>query len=283
MANLWQDPKYKTYYAQWQENGKTRRKALCLPGQGKATKDKRLAKKLFNNFHRDLISGKIKPISDGIKISFYKFIDEFLAYAETRTEDSTLTLYSVALNKAKASWGDIPLNHITTRHLDSFIADLTKSDLKPATVNKNYRHVKASLKQAIKWQYMNPILFPKPLKEKKEARFLTIDDLKSLMGAIDDKEFYDFCLFSVYTGLRSGEIIRLAFTDIDNPKGFIRISSEQKNSEESRIPINAHSRAIIDSCRIRQKNKIHLFRFKTLTWISQKFKKYATKADLNNY
>jgi len=283
MANLWRDPKYKTYYVQWQENGKTRRKALCLPGQGKATKDKRLAKRLLNNFQRDLIAGKIKPISDGIKIDFYKFINEFLSHIETRTEDSTYTLYTVALNKAKDSWGDIPLNHITARHLDTFIADLTKAGLKTATVNKNYRHVKAALKQAIKWEYMKPILFPKPLKEKKEARFLTLDDLKTLMGSIDDKEFYDFCLFSVYTGLRSGEIIRLTFNDTDNPKGFIRISSEQKNREESRIPINTHSRAIIDACRIRQKNKTHLFRFKTLTWVSQKFKKYATKADLNNY
>jgi integrase len=68
--------------------------------------------------------------------------------------------------------------------------------------------------------------------------FLSVEQLRSVMGNIDDLEFADFCLLSRYTALRSGELLRLQWSDVDNPKGFLRISSERKNKTEARIPIN---------------------------------------------
>ena len=127
----------------------------------------RSAKRLFNSFQRDLIAGKITPISRGIRKTFFPFVDEFLEYIETTTEKSTYILYDVALKKAKDSWRDIPLSHITTRHIDSLIANMVRFELKTPTVNKNYRHVKAALNKAYEWEYLkHPIRFSKPLKEK---------------------------------------------------------------------------------------------------------------------
>lgn len=274
MATLWKHPNG-TYYVRWQEEGKNRRKSL-------QTKEKRIAKRRYNNFNRELLAGKIIPISEGIKKSFFTFCDEFLRHIEATTGAETYRLYSDALKKAKSCWGDIPLNHITERHIDSLIADMTRSGLKIPTVNKNYRHVKAALKKAQEWQYIkNPIKFPKQIKEKKQVRYLPIKDLRKIISIIDDLEFLDFCMFSGYTGLRSGEIIRLQWRDIDNPEGFIRIVPEQKNKEDSRIPINSNARAILERCKARGHKKI--FRFITRTWISQKFKKYIRDAGFENY
>jgi hypothetical protein len=54
-------------------------------------------------------------------------------------------LYEEALVKAKACWGDIPMSAITSRHIDALIADMVRAGLKPATVNKNFRHVRTAL------------------------------------------------------------------------------------------------------------------------------------------
>lgn len=273
---IWKHPEYMTYYAIWQdEENRTRREAL-------GTKDGRIANRLFRNWKRNFYAGKIKPISSGLSQTFSRFVDEFLGHFDSQPdkEDSTYTLYEVALKKARECWGDIPLKKISERHLDNLLADMGSAGLAIPTINKNYRHVKAALRKAIRWGYMDPLReWPKPVKEKQRIRYLTLPELRRLMKEIDDPEFSDFCMLSAYTGLRSGEILRLTWDDINNPEGFIRIVSEQKNKDEDRIPINPNATAILDRCKACG-NRPRLFRFKTVHWISQKFKKYAVEAGL---
>ena len=260
------------YYVQWQEDGKSRRQSL-------ETAEERFAKQRFNHFQRQLIAGKVKPISEGITISWKEYVKEFTEHIESTTRGSTHILYDVALRKASDAWGDIPLAHITARHIDKLIGDMKQSGLASPTINKNLRHVKAALKKAYEWEYLKtPVRFPKMMKEVVCLRFLSLEQLRSLIGQIDDLEFADFCLLSCYTALRSSELLRLEWTDIDNPDGFLRISSEQKNRIESRVPINDHARAILDQCKKRGGKKV--FRFSCRTWVSQKFKQYAVKAGL---
>lgn len=271
MATMWKRPNG-VYYVSWEEHGKTRRKSL-------STRDKRKATVRFGNFQRDLMAGKVMPISEGLRTFFHDFCDEYLLHISTSTSKGTYVQYDVALRKAKSSWGNIPLNHITARHIDTLIADMVRNGLKPPTINKVLRHVKSALSKAYRWEYLKaPVRFPKMLREEKTLRFLSVIELRSLIGHIDDPEFADFCLFAAYTGLRSGEIIRLLPTDVDNPEGFLRISPKQKNKHESRIPINAHARTILDRCLARKRSKV--FRFECLTWVSQKFKAAAVKAGL---
>jgi integrase len=266
MAFLFQR-KNGSYYAQWQEGGKSRRHSL-------KTKEEKTAKARFNNFLRQLIAGKVKPIADGVILSWSEYVKEFLEHVESTTRGSTYTLYDVALRKATDAWGNIPIPHITMRHLDKLTDDMKRAGLSIPTINKNLRHVKAALKKAYEWEYLkSPVRFPRMIKEDERLRFLSVDQLRSLMGKIGDLEFADFCLLSCYTALRSGELLRLQWPDVDNPQGFLRISSEQKNKTESRIPINAPARAILDHCKDRDGAKV--FRFTCRTWISQKFKHYA--------
>jgi integrase len=274
MAFLYKRLSNNRYYAQWQEGGKTRRHSL-------GTGDERIAKTRFNNFNRSLIAGKIKPIAEGVVLSLSEYSKEFMLHIEATTSDSTYILYDIALRKALSSWGDIPLPHISLRHIDRLIDDMRHTGLSTPTINKNLRHIKAALKKAYEWEYLkNPVRFPRMLKETERLRFLSVEQLRALMGKIDDLEFADFCLLSCYTALRSGELIRLQWFDIDNPDGYVRISQEQKNKTEARIPINENARAILDRCRERGGKKV--FRFACRTWISQKFKIYAVLAGLSD-
>ena len=276
MATLWHRPSNGVYYAVWEENGKTRRLSL-------RTTDEIKAQRHYRNFERNLMAGKVKPIAEGSRKLFFDFCTEYLEHIEATIAPATYDLYSIALEKAKAVWGDIPLNHITARHIDKLIEDMSRAGLKPPTINKNIRGIKAALKKAYAWEYIKtPIReFPKQLKEEKTLRYLSIEQLGSLISAIEnDQEFADFCLFSAYTALRSGEIIRLQWADVDTPEGFLRISSRQKNKQDSRIPINAHARAILERRGLSKKKIGKVFRFGCLTWVSQKCKAACIKAGL---
>jgi integrase len=246
------------------------------------TKDRRTANRRLKNFKRDLIAGKVKPISPGLKQTLFPFITEFLEHISVTTEPTTYELYEEALSKAKSAWGDIILSHITHRHISRLLKDMLKSGLAPATVNKNYRHLKRALRTAMKWKYIaNPIDFPKPVKEQKVTRYMTESQLRRVMKEIFDEEFADLCLFAGYTGLRNSEIIRLQWEDVDNPSGFLRITAKQKNKEDSWIPINRNARAILERCRSRSVEKP--FRFKTRQTVTKKFKAAARKAGLGKF
>lgn len=272
MARIWRRKSNGVYYAIYYEDTRPHWHSL-------KTREYRIARQRFNNFKRDLQAGKIKPISQGIRQTWNSFKDEFLDHISATATPSTYRLYSVALNKASRCWGDVPLPHITIRHIERLVQDMALAGLATPTINKNYRHVKAALRKAHEWGYLvTPVRFPRPLKEEKTLRYLTRQQLAKLMDKITDQEFADFCMISAYTGLRSGELIRLRRSDIDNPSGFLRIESKRKNKQEIRVPINKSTRTILDRCIDREGRK--LFRFNTRTWISQKFKAYARQAGL---
>lgn len=274
MATLWKRPSNGVYYAAWEDSGESRKKSL-------STTDKRIATTRFNHFQRQLLAGKVRGISEGNITSFFDYVKEYLEHIEATCADSTYVQYDVALRKAKAAWGDIPLNHVSARNIDTLIADMSREGLKVPTINKVLRHVKAALMKAFRWDYIkSPVRFPKMLREEKQLRFLSSDQLRGIISAINDQEFVDFCMLSAYTGLRSGEILRLLWSDIDNPEGFLRVSPKQKNKHETRIPINSAAKAILNRCESRGTSKV--FRFDCLTWMSQKFKAAAVSVGLKD-
>jgi len=245
------------------------------------TTDKLKATRIFNNWLREFKSETLDYANnDKSAVVLSDFIEEFLqSRTPPRISESTHRLYRDALNRAVEAWGsDIYMAAITTRHIDKFISVLLRDNLKPPTINKNYRHLKGAIRQAIKWEYMPPILdWPKEIREKKIARYMTKEQLQIYFDYVaNEQEWFDFCLLSCYTGLRSGEILRLTNSDIDNPKGYIRITSEQKNKDESRIPINKIAREILD----RYKSRDKIFKYKGLAWMSRKFKKTLKRCGL---
>ncbi len=78
MAHLWKnESRGGGYYAIWQDGKKRRKRALCMPGEKRATKDPKLAKKLLTKFNRELMAGKVVAITSGVKVTFFPFCDEF--------------------------------------------------------------------------------------------------------------------------------------------------------------------------------------------------------------
>ena len=233
----------------------------------------------FSQITRHIILKKVSPIGGRLKVSLSGFRDEFLDHVSATLSKSTYEGYKTALEKAISCWGDFPVGHITSRHIDRLIEDMARAGLKTPTINKNRRHLKAALNKAYEWDYLkSPVKFPPELKEEKQIRFLTKKELSRILSKVEDNEFADVILLAAYTGLRSGEILRLTDADIDNPEGFLRVSPKQKNKTESWIPINETAHGILDRCMARGHEK--LVRFKTRQTVSKNFKKAARASGL---
>ena len=278
-VKLYKRPDTGYYFAVWYESGKKHRESL-------KTKDERKARRKINQFIADMKADRIRIIEKGRKISFFGFCEEFDGHIKA-TSDSpeTVRLYKNALDKAKATWGDIPLSHITTRLLDKAIQDMVAAGLARPTVNKNYRHLKSAIRKAMEWypeSFQRPIVFPKQLSEREVDRHIPQAGFKKIMAQIEDPEFFDFCALSIYTGLRSSEILRLQWDDIDQDRSTIRVRSEQKNRKDNEIPMNTHAAAILlQNCKYRGHKKP--FRWNCRTHMSHLFKKAVRAAGYEDY
>lgn len=279
MATLWQHPNGNFYIRH--SKGRTSLRELYPDIDPAKLKQKRVAKQLFNNWKRDRAAGKASlPNENVIPSKFYNFCDEFLEYAEAAYPDSTYQQFVQGLNKAKAAWGNVKVSEITNRHIDLLMTDMRRSGIAPPTINKNYRHVKSALRKAMDWGYLQPIKWPKQVTEEKNVRFLSKAEYKKLMDTIKDDEFCLLCKLAVYSGLRSGEIIRLTWADVDHPEGQLRVTAKQKNRIESRIPINSTMRSILGQ--MEGKNGEKVFRFNRVDYVSEKFKKAARDAGITD-
>ncbi len=255
------------YTAFWTEDGKTRKKSL-------KTKELRIAKKKARQLERDIFAGRIESISQSsVSKTLKEFRNEYLDHLEGKVREGTYRLTERALKCAIISWGDIAISKITVRHIDGFISDLLRSGLSKATANCRYRHLKMALRKAIEWDYMPPLKkWPKELKVEKKNRYIVTEDLRRIFNACDDQDFSEFMLVALYTGLRSGEILRLTGRDIDNPPGRLRVGPEQKNLDDNSVPMAA---AVADLLRGRAKSFSKgekLFPFRDQTEISHRFK-----------
>lgn len=265
-----------TFYIEF-EDGSGKRHRIST-----RTEDKQQAIKIFNTWLRDYKSGcYFEEDETQDFVTLEAFVVEYLtSITPPRVAESTYRLYEDALVRAIEIWGkDCDVKQITGRYLDQYIAYLS-GRLSVPTVNKNFRHLKAAIRQGIKWQRIDPVSdWPKELREKKTARFLTKDQLQIFFNHIEG-EWRDFCLLTCYTGLRSGELLRLTIYDVDNPEGFLRITPEQKNKEESRIPINKIAHGILQNRMKVGLKDGKIFKYKDLGWISRKFKKTLKSAGL---
>jgi len=265
------------YYALWEEDGRTRQKSL-------KTDSLKIANRRLKNFNRDLLAGSVKKLSQTVpKVTLGELREAFLKFKDGRVAKTTLAIYETSFDHAEKTLGeDIPITHITQKRLEQVMDDMMASGLKPPTVNKHRRHLRTVFNQAYDWNYLEkPIKMPKPLREEERLRFLSIDELRKLIDCIDDQEFFDFCMLSAYTGMRSGELLRMMRGHVDRPEGFLLVTSEQKNKADWIIPINDHAREILDRCLSRNHGP-RVFPKWRLEWVSKKFKKYARKSGLKD-
>ena len=161
-------------------------------------------------------------------------------YAKIKMRPSTyLTYHGYIENHIKPQLGKIPLNDLTTLHLQQFYKKLLAEGrverieaqkqpkgLSTKTVRNIHQIISSALKLAVEQRLIahNPAdgcALPKV--EHKEMKTLTADQLSAFFREAMDSGVYELYYLDLATGLRRGELLGLKWTDVDLVRGVLKI------------------------------------------------------------
>ena len=161
-------------------------------------------------------------------------------YAKIKMRPSTyLTYHGYIENHIKPQLGKIPLNDLTTLHLQQFYKKLLAEGrverieaqkqpkgLSAKTVRNIHQIIFSALKLAVEQRLIarNPAdgcALPKA--ERKEMQTLPVEQLTSFLREAKDSGVFALYYIDLTTGLRRGELLGLKWSDIDLEKGDLRV------------------------------------------------------------
>ena len=164
-------------------------------------------------------------------------------YAKIKMRPSTyLTYHGYIENHIKPQLGKIPLNDLTTLHLQQFYKKLLAEGrverieaqeqpkgLSAKTVRNIHQIISSALKLAVEQRLIarNPAdgcALPKA--ERKEMRTLPVEQLTSFLREAKDSGVFALYYIDLTTGLRRGELLGLKWSDIDLEKGDLRVQRQ---------------------------------------------------------
>lgn len=160
--------------------------------------------------------------------------------------------------------GTVVLTKLTTEQIDQLYANLQKDgarhDGKPGGLSASMIHgihavLHEALSQAVKWRRVpfnpsNDVTLPP--KRRKPKRLFSREQLRAFLERLADHRDRAFILGHLYTGLRTGEVAGLRWSDIlwderkidvqrtvKRPEGFGLIVGDNKNHKKRKIPLAA--------------------------------------------
>ncbi len=130
-----------------------------------------------------------------------------------------------------------PPGYLTRAALDKYFAT---GELKPATRNRHLATIRHLYNKAVEWGICpaNPAAHIRTFRtQKKPIRWLTDAEISRIISAAPNEFWQDLLVTALETGLRGGEICRLAPADIDLAGGLITIHGT-KNYQVRHVPIS---------------------------------------------
>ena len=162
------------------------------------------------------------------------FMREWLESARSNTRSSTWSTYQTLTEKhiipALGSW---QIQRLTAAKLDAFYGELLtsgrrsgKGGLSPRTVGHIHGVIRLALSQAVRWQLLtrnvaddaNP-----PRKKQTTMRTWSPEEVRTFLNHVHDDRNYAAYVLALTTGLRRGEILGLAWRDVDLDAGWLNV------------------------------------------------------------
>jgi len=219
------------------------------------------------------------------------FIEEFFRSAVSNYSAGTLKIYKDALSNFQSVVGDLPLQSVSLKHIDNFKTERLKTVL-PVTLNIDLRTLRAAFNVGIKWKLIqdNPFRKVELMRiPEQQPIFLSKQNFKKLMSVIPAGVFHDLVMIAVFTGLRRGELVNLAWKDIDFEKKLIYIHSTEnfqtKAGRRRTVPMNEIVYQLLSKWYQVSTHEMvftHEGRNISENYVTYKFKRYVRNAELND-
>ena len=274
MARAWifQDPKQvkkrgataASWYVGWIDPAGKR----CCKSCGSGSRGRKLAERLCQKTEAELITGIYRADSKKLWKEFrQEYEDKVLSGRAVRTKDSAI----ISLRNFENAIKPMRVAAIKTATIDEFIAKrrdargLRKGDmLSPASINHDLRHLKAALRIAEEWGYLQAMPKVRMLKEpRKLITYMHGDHLAAVYEAcqvarlpklanIESATWWRALLISIYmTGWRIGQMLSLRRDDLDLESGTaITRAEDNKGKRDALVKLHpvmvAHLKMLTD-------------------------------------
>ncbi|MEZ6142058.1 MAG: site-specific integrase [Zavarzinella sp.] len=285
-----------SWYVGWYDLQSKRHSESCGPG----SRGKNLAEKRLRRIQSELDMGVHKPSN---KITWKDFRKEYEEQVLSLLAASSQRSVKVALATFERHISPGRLETITTKKIDEFVSlrlkdrgKNPKSPISPATVNKDLRHLKAALRKAHEWEYLQVVPKIKMVREpQKIPRFVTAQHFELIYseGCTHAKhpneqlqtytpvDWWRALIVVAYmTGMRINEILSIRRADLDFEAGqLITRAKDNKGKRDERI--NLHP-VVIEHLRTLDNNSLILFPWhlnKTQIW--EEFKRIQQQVGIH--
>ncbi len=260
----------KTYYLEYRRGKRIRiGRSNAITPQEARTKAREHLSVVYSGKDPETVAKQLKGLTLG------QFIDqEYESWATANLGTGAKVLQRVRANFKKAL--SLRLSEITPYLFEKHRTARLANGIKPTTVNRDLDDLRAILSKAVDWGFVetNPLLQVKRSKVDRQGvvRYLTDDEEKRLMKAIDDREelkrtqrenynqhqayrhrttlpdlrkqaFADrikpMFLLSLHTGIRQGELFQLTWDDVDLDQKRITVQGVKSKNKQTRfVPLN---------------------------------------------
>lgn len=201
----------------------------------------------------------------------------FTVYAPNKLKPITAYTYEKQVeSRFKDYFGNKKISDITTAVLSEFFCNMKKSDgrpVAPSTAKKAFTIMESILHFAVSQGYIkeNPctgvILPQKDVCEDAKRKFLTDEELPRFLALFEGySDFNTMIKVLLYTGLRSGELLGLSWSDIDFEHSQIHVNHTLSKVGGKKIlttPKTKGSKRIIHMsatvCNLLKEHRIHQF------------------------
>ena len=220
--------KGKIWYIDYYVAGRRRREAV---GASRKMADKVHAKRLSQ-----LAEGRFLDIQTQSKSTFNELARLYMEYAKTNKRSWERDQYS--LMHLSTKFGGKRLSEITPILIEEYKSERLKA-VKPATLNREMNCLKHMFTKAIQWDKIgvSPAASVKLMRVNNvRVRFLSREECQVLYNACS-VQLRPIVLFALHTGMRRGEILSLAWEDVNLDRRLIRVM-HTKNGEPRDIPMS---------------------------------------------
>ncbi|MFC1529292.1 tyrosine-type recombinase/integrase [Gemmatimonadota bacterium] len=172
-----------------------------------------------------------------------RYVEDYLKIKDARSWQREMG----RIRRILEYFGNPYVDKIYTDDLEHFLADLQRSGLKPATINRYIARLSSLMKRAVARGYRqdNPVVSIENLRESKMGdRYLEDSEYQTLLAACDPI-LRALVVLAANTGIRRGELMTLRWEDVDFDNAQLVIRAVNSKTAESRVvPLNLD---VIDS------------------------------------
>lgn len=209
------------------------------------TDKKTLAKALLGKREHEMLEAKVVGLPVQADITLEEFEKEYLEHAEAQKKPSSVRADQVALQHLLPVFGKMKLREITPgavqRYIDRrrLVVNRYGRRMRASTIRNEIFTLSAIFREAIRRELVqnNPVSrVRKPKEDNTIVRYLTPEEDERLWPALSD-HLKPIVKVALHTGMRKGELLNLAWADVDYDQRLITVRNTKSNRKRY-IPMN---------------------------------------------